>query len=154
MCHHPSYPNLNKTLISLFTDQLMMDTLNNPQYVAANNDAELLRQQEAFINQNRIHIEKRRHERSPERERSYSPPRRDRRPYSRERDPIRKPPYNSYNRGGGAAGGQDGGRGKRANSRDAYYSKRRRSNSTERDDRKIEKVIIYFYFYFLSIVIM
>lgn len=58
-------------------------------------EAELLRQQEAFINQNRMHIEKRRRSRehSPERdreyhrERSYSPPRRrERKPYQTFRD--------------------------------------------------------------------
>lgn len=127
----------------------MMDTLNNPQYVSANNDAELLRQQEAFINQNRMHIEKRRHERSPERERNYSPPRRERRAYSRERD-VRKPPaYNSYGRGGGGAAAGD--RGRRADSREppSNYTKRRRSNSGDRtasrgtsasDNRKDKKV--------------
>lgn len=130
----------------------MMDTLNNPQYVSANNDAELLRQQEAFINQNRMHIEKRRYERSPERERNYSPPRRERRVYSRERD-VRKPPvaYNSYGRGGSGAttGGVD--RGRRAGSREPplNYTKRRRSNSGDRtmsrgapasDNRKDKKV--------------
>ncbi|XP_037914459.1 uncharacterized protein LOC119653679 isoform X4 [Hermetia illucens] len=78
------------------TSQLMKDT----QFIQAisshvshlQSDEELLRQQEEFINKNRIHIEKRRYERSPERnrsrERSYSPPRRgdrDRRADSRER---------------------------------------------------------------------
>lgn len=132
-----------------------MDTLNNPQYVSANNDAELLRQQEAFINQNRMHIEKRRHERSPERERNYSPPRRERRAYSRERD-VRKPPaYNSYGRGGGGGGGVaaagGGDRSRRAGSREPplNYTKRRRSNSGDRtmsrgmpasDNRKDKKV--------------
>lgn len=135
--------------MSFFTDQLMMDTLNNPQYVSANNDAELLRQQEAFINQNRMQIEKRRHERSPERERNYSPPRRERRVYSRERD-IRKPATYAYGRGGSGtvAGGVD--RGRRAGSREPpfSYTKRRRSNSGDRmmgrgtpaDNRKDKKV--------------
>lgn len=110
----------------------MMDTLNNPQYGSAavnSNDAELLRQQEAFINQNRMHIEKRRHERSPEREHSYSPPPIRRRAYSRERDVARKP--SAFNRDDNLGGG--GGRGRRAGSRDGHFSKRRRSNSTDRD---------------------
>lgn len=128
----------------------MMDTLKNPQFVSANNDAELLRQQEAFINQNRMHIEKRRHERSPERERNYSPPRRERRAYSRERD-VRKPAaYNAYGRGGGGGAGVAD-RGRRAGSREPplSYTKRRRSNSVDRtlsratlpsDNRKDKKV--------------
>lgn len=69
----------------------MMDTMKNSQLLENSREAELLRQQEAFINQNRLHIEKRRRSReySPsERERSYSPPvrRRDntRKPYFRE----------------------------------------------------------------------
>lgn len=105
----------------------MMDTIGNPQFMSAQSDAELLRQQEAFINKNRAHIEKRRYERSPdrdrERERSYSPPRRERR-YSRERD-TRKPMY-----------GRGGGRGQRAGSREQPgrpFTKRRRSASLERD---------------------
>ncbi|KAG4071368.1 hypothetical protein HA402_004072 [Bradysia odoriphaga] len=110
------------------TNQLMMDTLGNPQYMSAQSDAELLRQQEAFINKNRMHIEKRRYERSPdrdrERERSYSPPRRERR-YSRERE-IRKPVHSR------------GGRNQRAGSRDRPFTKRRRSSSLERD--KLNKV--------------
>ncbi|XP_037050130.1 uncharacterized protein LOC119084315 [Bradysia coprophila] len=110
------------------TNQLMMDTLGNPQYMSAQSDAELLRQQEAFINKNRMHIEKRRYERSPdrdrERDRSYSPPRRERR-YSRERE-IRKPMQNR------------GGRNQRAGSRDRPFTKRRRSSSLERD--KLNKV--------------
>lgn len=69
----------------------------NAQYMAANNEAELLRQQEAFINQNRMHIEKRRRSRDRSRERSvdrdrgrsYSPPNR-RRPYDRDN----RRPYN------------------------------------------------------------
>lgn len=109
------------------SDQLMMDTIGNPQFMSAQSDAELLRQQEAFINKNRMHIEKRRYERSPdrdrERERSYSPPRRERR-YSRERE-IRKPMYSQR------------GRGQRAGSREPPpgrpFMKRRRSASLERD---------------------
>lgn len=74
------------------TNQLMMDTLNSKaQYGSSidthsHDDDELLRQQEEFINRNRQHIEKRRHERSPDRDREYSPPRRERRAFSRERD--------------------------------------------------------------------
>lgn len=111
----------------------MMDTLNNPQYASAinNNDAELLRQQEAFINQNRMHIEKRRHERSPERERSYSPPPIRRRAFSRDRDMPRKPTQ-SFNRDDGGGGG-GGSRGRRAGSRDGHFPKRRRSKSIDRD---------------------
>lgn len=98
--------------------------------MSAQSDAELLRQQEAFINKNRMHIEKRRYERSPdrdrdrERDRSYSPPRRERR-YSRERE-LRKPMHNR------------GGRSQRAGSRDRPFTKRRRSTSLERD--KLNKV--------------
>ena len=130
----------------------MMDTLNNPQYIAANHDAELLRQQEAFINQNRMHIEKRRHERTPERERERSytpPPRRERRYNSRDRD-IRKPYNNAQYRGGGG-----GGRGRRAGSKDHYgesgaynnYNKRKRSSSLDRDNRndKVSLIIILNY---------
>lgn len=83
-------------ILSYPTDQLMKDTMN-AQYMAANNEAELLRQQEAFINQNRMHIEKRRRSRDRSRERSvdrdrgrsYSPPNR-RRPYDRDN----RRPYN------------------------------------------------------------
>lgn len=111
----------------------MRDTLSNPQYFAANNEAELLRQQEAFINQNRMHIEKRRRsrERSPDRERSYSPPSR-RRPYSPERDSRR--PYNSYRAGPNF-------RGRRANSREHenFQAKKRRSRSFERDIDNADK---------------
>lgn len=110
----------------------MMDTIGNPQFMSAQSDAELLRQQEAFINKNRMHIEKRRYERSPdrdrERDRSYSPPRRERR-YSRERE-MRKP---MYSRGGGRV--------QRAGSREPPgkpFSKRRRSASLERD--KMNKI--------------
>ncbi|KAJ6635509.1 hypothetical protein Bhyg_14095 [Pseudolycoriella hygida] len=108
------------------TNQLMMDTMGNPQFMSAQSDAELLRQQEAFINKNRMHIEKRRYERSPDRdrdrERSYSPPRRERR-YSRERE-TRKQVYNR------------GGRDQRLGSREPPnrpLTKRRRSFSLERD---------------------
>lgn len=78
----------------------MMDTMKNSQIMENKREEELLRQQEAFINQNRMHIEKRRRSRehSPERdreyrdrdrERSFSPPRR------RERGDGRKP-YGSF----------------------------------------------------------
>lgn len=125
----------SRTVCSKFrnfvSDQLMMDTIGNPQFMSAQSDAELLRQQEAFINKNRMHIEKRRYERSPdrdrERDRSYSPPRRERR-YSRERE-MRKPMYGR------------GGRGQRTGSREPPgkpFSKRRRSASLERD--KMNKI--------------
>lgn len=144
---------INHSYIHYFSDthkldQLMMDTMKNPQYMPpvpaasgaiSNHDAELLRQQEAFINQNRRHIEKRRHERSPERDyrdRSYSPPRRERRAYSRERDAIRKPTGGASggpHRGGELAASRGGhGRDRRGNSREP---KRRRSNSVDRDGR-------------------
>ncbi|XP_055715711.1 serine/arginine repetitive matrix protein 1 isoform X2 [Phlebotomus papatasi] len=79
------------------TTQLMMDTLQHPQFINSisshvshlHSDEELLRQQEEFITKNRMHIEKRRQERSPERERDRDylspPPRRERRASSRER---------------------------------------------------------------------
>lgn len=121
-----------------FADQLMMDTLKN----SLNQDAELLRQQEAFINQNRMHIEKRRRSReySPdrERERSYSPPNR-RRPSSRDRDARR--PYG--NRDGHPYRGN---RTRRAGSRGPHQDgepiKRRRSGSISRDneDKDNQKV--------------
>lgn len=122
---------MNKLLVKHFiflSDQLMRDTLNNPQYFAASSEAELLRQQEAFINQNRLHIEKRRRSRS--RSRSYSPP--PRRGYSPERD-IRRP-HNSYR------GGNNFPRGRRANSRehDSFQAKKRRSLSLERENDGIE----------------
>lgn len=110
----------------------MRDTLSNPQYFAANKEAELLRQQEAFINQNRMHIEKRRRsrERSLDRERSYSPPSR-RRPYSPDRDTRR--PYNSF-RGGPNI------RGRRASKEfENFQAKRRRSRSLERDNDNADK---------------
>lgn len=77
----------------------MLDTLKNSQLMENSREAELLRQQEAFINQNRMHIEKRRRsrehsperdreyrERDRERERSYSPRRRERKPYQNFRE--------------------------------------------------------------------
>lgn len=120
----------------------------------AQNDAELLRKQEAFINQNRMHIEKRRFERSPDRERarerSYSPPPVRRRAYSREREPPQRRPYNNMYRGGGTTGGAGnnntttgGGmnRGRRAGSKDMdsrNAPKRRRSASLDREDDKLK----------------
>lgn len=93
----------------------MRDTLNNPQLISSMSDeALLLRQQEEFINQNRMHIEKRRH-RSPDR--NYSPPRR--RAHSRERH---------------VGGGRGGGGGRRGHSRDGTSPKRRRSGSFEREN--------------------
>lgn len=124
-----------------FIDQLMLDTMKNSQihHVLENNrEAELLRQQEAFINQNRLHIEKRRRSRdhSPERdreyrdrdrerERSYSPPRR------RERD-IRKP-YSAFREN----------RNRRADSRDRENPdmKRKRSDGDGNMDKNEPKVI-------------
>lgn len=146
-----------------------------PINATSRHDDELLRQQEAFINQNRMHIEKRRHERSPEhdhRDRSYSPPanslstssRRDRRPYSRERDTVARKPVASGGSGGGAgapyARRDDAGRGRRAGSRDAQQhgitgnsstaSKRRKSTSVERPElsstTRVEKVRRYTFF--------
>lgn len=138
----------------------MLDAMKNPQYmpaaaaaastsaVSSQLDAELLRQQEAFINQNRMHIEKRRHDRSPERdhrERSYSPPPSHgasrRRAYSRERDtaaPLggaRKP--SGAVAGGGGRGGRD--HQQQRAGREAYGSaaKRRRSSSVDRDGRQV-----------------
>lgn len=138
----------------------MLDTMKGgspynmpPINAASRHDDELLRQQEAFINQNRMHIEKRRHERSPEhdhRDRSYSPPanslssssRRDRRPYSRERDTVARKPVAGSGGGAPYARRDDAGRGRRAGSRDAQQhgitgssstaSKRRKSTSVER----------------------
>lgn len=55
----------------------MKDTLGGAQLLppSMSDEALLLRQQEEFINKNRMHIEKRRHDRSPEpRKRDYSPP--------------------------------------------------------------------------------
>lgn len=74
----------------------------NAQYMAASNEAELLRQQEAFINQNRMHIEKRRRSRDRSRDRSidrdrgrsYSPPPPPRRRPYNDRDRDNRRPYN------------------------------------------------------------
>lgn len=116
----------------------MMDTLKN----SMNKDAELLRQQEAFINQNRMHIEKRRRSRdySPDRERSYSPPNR-RRPTSRDREMRR--PYN--NRGEHPFRGNRMRRpGSRGPPHDNDPIKRRRSGSLSREneDKDNQKVIV------------
>lgn len=114
-------------------DQLMMDTMKNSQIMENTREAELLRQQEAFINQNRMHIEKRRRSRehSPERDReyrdrdrerdrSYSPPRRwDRKPYPAFRD----------------------NRNRRPGSRERDPSLRKRSNSDGNTDKNEPKVI-------------
>lgn len=142
----------------------MMEKLNNKNYLPAYNEAELSRQQEAFINSNMLQIEKRRHERSPNRERSYSPTpvpssqRRERRPYSRERDHRRPPPLNnSWQRndiGTGSAG-----RNRRANSRDTYdyrhITKRRKSGSLDRDFKDIgNRVCIIFIYSFVIIFIL
>lgn len=123
------------------TNQLMMDTLNSKaQYgpsidTHSHDDDELLRQQEEFINRNRQHIEKRRHERSPDRDREYSPPRRERRAFSRERDSSFR---NSY-------------RGGRRDDRNV--PKRRRSGSFERqrnDEGKEKDVSFCFLLIFLT----
>lgn len=117
------------------TNQMMMDTLNSKtQYGSSidthsHDDDELLRQQEEFINRNRQHIEKRRHERSPDRDREYSPPRRERRAFSRDRE----------------SGSRNSHRGGRRDDRNV--PKRRRSGSFERqkNDGGKEKVVrIYF----------
>lgn len=100
--------------------------MGGAQFLAAKNDDELLRQQEAFINQNRAHIERRRRSRDRsidrERERSYSPPNR-RRVYDRDRKP-----YNPY---------RDDNRGRRGGSRERDNEFRntgkRRSGSFDRD---------------------
>lgn len=146
-------------------DQLMLDTLKSSSHfmphvgaaaipTASRHDDELLRQQEAFINQNRMHIEKRRHERSPERDhrdRSYTPPppsgaassarRGDRRPYSRERElgPRKVAPASTGGLSGGTSAGSSGSR-RRAGSREKAQhvqgnvtaNKRRKSSSPER----------------------
>lgn len=147
----------------------MLETMKNPQFLPPSApatdtkyDAELLRQQEAFINQNRMHIEKRRHERSPERdhrERSYTPPphgsrRSDRRVYPREREDAaagRKPVgtvgsgsgtsshragsdlHQRSSSGGGAAGGSSGARDRSEGSRDTYGSAPKRRRSNSLD---------------------
>lgn len=113
------------------TDQLMMDTMKNSQILESSREAELLRQQEAFINQNRMHIEKRRRSRehSPDREyhreRSYSPPRR------RERD-GRKPYPASFREN----------RNRRADSRDREHSdmKKKRTDADGNSDKNESKV--------------
>lgn len=121
----------------------------------AQNDAELLRKQEAFINQNRMHIEKRRFERSPDRdrtrERSYSPPSVRRRTYnSREREPPhRRPPYTNSYHGAGTTGDNNSAiiasnssglnRGRRAGSKEMdsrNAPKRRGTDTLARDDDK------------------
>uniref|UniRef100_A0A182LZ18 Uncharacterized protein n=1 Tax=Anopheles culicifacies TaxID=139723 RepID=A0A182LZ18_9DIPT len=87
----PSFPqkvliNPNfKGGVEAVKNQLMRDAALSSQQFAARHvsDAELLRQQEEFINKNRIEVEKRRHERSPSRERERE---RDR---DRERDRAR-----------------------------------------------------------------
>lgn len=140
-------PNFKHGGTEAAKSQLLMDTFLNPKFNkshassgSAQNDAELLRLQEAFINQNRMHIEKRRYDRSPdrgrERDREYSPPppRRERRAHSRDRDWV--------DRGRGDGGGRGGG-GYRGNERrrgnDEQYEhgqpKRRRSNSLDRDEK-------------------
>jgi len=136
-------------------DQLMMDTLNNPQYLQIaqqqqqqNLDDELLRQQEDFINKNRLHIEKRRYEtRSPdrnstnvssktaggdwERGREFSP-RRERRGHSRERQ------YTTSGNDFSARGGRDREKMRFGSSTDhndgRSMPKRRKSGSYERDE--------------------
>ncbi|XP_059621782.1 serine/arginine repetitive matrix protein 1 [Phlebotomus argentipes] len=117
------------------TTQLMMDTLQHPQFINSisthvshlHSDEELLRQQEEFINKNRMHIEKRRHERSPERDRErdrdYSSPPPRRRAPSRERQ---------------ARGGWRNRR--ESPDRGAEWRRRRRSASPERSkDEKRDK---------------
>lgn len=121
-------------------DQLMLDTMKNSQIMENSREAELLRQQEAFINQNRMHIEKRRRSRehSPERdreyrdrdrerERSYSPPRR------RERD-ARKP-YPSFREN----------RTRRADSRDREHpdAKKKRNDADGNPDKNVPKVSVF-----------
>lgn len=120
---------------SFSLDQLMLDTMKNSQILENKREEELLRQQEAFINQNRLHIEKRRRSRehSPERDRdyrdrdrsrSYSPPRR------RERDGRK--PYPSFREN----------RARRANSRDRENPELKRKrfdgdNNPEKNDPKV-----------------
>ncbi|XP_049300020.1 uncharacterized protein LOC125772387 [Anopheles funestus] len=77
-------------------NQLMRDAaLSSQQFVAGVSarhvsDAELLRQQEEFINKNRIEVEKRRHERSPSRERERDRDRDRDRARSRDRERSRE----------------------------------------------------------------
>lgn len=97
--------------------------MKNSQKMENDREAELLRQQEAFINQNRMHIEKRRRSReySPERERSFSPPRR------RERD-NRKPHFRDNRQRRARSGERD------------FEPKRRRSDPDPSADKKDIKV--------------
>lgn len=109
--------------VSFSIDQLMMDTMKNSQKMENDREAELLRQQEAFINQNRMHIEKRRRSReyTPDRERSFSPPRR------RERD-NRKPHFRENRPRRARSGERD------------FDPKRRRSDPDSNTDKKDPKV--------------
>lgn len=135
---HFSMSASNRVACFMFiVDQLMLETMKNSQILENSREAELLRQQEAFINQNRMHIEKRRRSRehSPERDReyrdrererdrSYSPPRR------RERDGRK--PYPSFREN----------RVRRADSRDRENPdiKKKRNDSdgnSERNDPKV-----------------
>lgn len=116
----------------------MLDTMKNSQIMENKREEELLRQQEAFINQNRMHIEKTRRtrdhspereyrDRDRERERSFSPPRR------RERDGRK--PYGSFREN----------RMRRADSRDRdnLDTKRKRGdgdNDQEKADSKVSKI--------------
>lgn len=131
---------------------LMGGSGSGPMPPASRHDDELLRQQEAFINQNRMHIEKRRHERSPDRDRdrSYTPPPPSssssantsagrRRPYSRERElgSSRKPLGTGSAIAGSAAGNNSnrrraGSREPTHNSHGSALNKRRKSSSPER----------------------
>lgn len=115
--------------------------MKNSQMLEDSREAELLRQQEAFINQNRMHIEKRRrsreyspetHHRDRDRSRSFSPPRR------RERDGRK--PYSNF---------RDN-RMRRPNSkdRDNFDPKRRRSDgdgtATDKNNPKVNTKISQF----------
>lgn len=123
-------PNFKRGVEAAKT-QLMMENLQYmshmghaaPVVVPMQTDEDLLRQQEAFINQNRMHIEKRRHERTPERERDYSPsPRRERRGHSRERSDYVGRNSSNYRGGRMRRDGLDG----------KSLSKRPRSGSFDR----------------------
>lgn len=106
----------------------MLDTMKNSQILESKREEELLRQQEAFINQNRLHIEKRRRSRehSPERDRDYR---------DRSRSPRRRndrKPYSSFREN----------RARRADSRDRENPelKRKRNdgdNNAEKNDPKV-----------------
>lgn len=130
--------SLNHLLNFDFTlDQLMLDTMKKSQMMEDTREAELLRQQEAFINQNRMHIEKRRRSReySPERDhrdrdrsRSFSPPRR------RERDARMKPYSNFRDNRARRAGSND--------RSDIFDPKRRRSDGDGNPDKNNPKVCI------------